>query len=121
VDGVELSVSPVIGIEIKTVEAVAVSARDEQTMKEARPIVAAIEVEILRELLRLLVEDVQRAIHVGHEEASGAARFFADRVHARQQHLVRRLADRQPGNRHGREVSNFEGHRLLRMCDSRQK
>ena len=85
---VELAGAAIVGIEMKAIEPVAISARDEKAMKQARPVVASVEVEVFRELLRLLVEDVERAVHVGDEQTVGPARLLANRVDPRQQHLI---------------------------------
>jgi hypothetical protein len=89
-------------------------------VKEAGAIIAPVEIEVLRELARLLVHDIYRTVHVDDEKTIGASWFFADRVDARQQHFVRRLTDGQPGDGDGREIFNLEGQRLLRVCDGSQ-
>ena len=43
---------------------------------------AAIEIEIGRELLRVLVQDVERPVQVGHKKAIGSSGFFSDPVHS---------------------------------------
>ena len=47
VNRVELAVAAVVGIEVKTVEAIAVSGGDEKTVKQPGPRVAAVEVQVL--------------------------------------------------------------------------
>ena len=101
---------------MKAVQAVAVSAGDEQAVEEPGPIVAPVEIEVLRELLGLLVEDVQRAVHVGDEQPRGAAGFLADRIHPGEQHLVVSFSDRLPGDGQRRIVLNLERQGLLRLC-----
>ena len=117
---VELAGAPVVGIEIEPIEAVAVAARNEKTMEEARPVVAPVEVQILRKLSGFLVEDVERPVHIRDEQPWRASWFFADGVDPGEQHFIRRLAEGHPRDRHGREVLNLERQRLLRLRGRRQ-
>jgi hypothetical protein len=100
VDRIEPAVAAVVGIEYESVDAVAVSAGDIEPMEQSWPIVPAVEVQILGELPRLLVEDVERAVHIDDKQPVGPAGFFTDAVDAREEHLVRRLADGKTRNGH---------------------
>ena len=83
-DGVEPAVAPVVGIELQADETVALANRVGEPVEESGVTRASVEVEVGRERLRLLVEDVQRPVQIVHEEAVRAARFFAQRIDARQ-------------------------------------
>ncbi len=76
-DRVEASVARVVRVELKMRQPVSVPGFKYQAVKNARAPVAAVEVEIGRELLRLFVEDVQRAVQIAHEQPLGTARLFA--------------------------------------------
>ena len=84
VHGVELAVAAVVGIELELADAAAVSRVVIETVENSATIAAAVEIEIGRQRLRLSVEDVDRAVHVGDEQPARAAGFFANRVDARQ-------------------------------------
>ena len=111
VHGVELAVAAVVGIELELADAAAVSGIVIEAVEDSRAIAAAVEVEVGRQRLRFPVEDVDRPVHVGHEHSSGAARFLANRVDAREHAVDLPRAVDVPGNGQGREVPQFERQR----------
>ena len=83
-DRVEDAVARVVGVEDEVDEAGREVALEGQLLEQAGPAGETVEIEIGRELLGLLVEDVERPVEVVHEEAA-AARFLPQEIHPRQQ------------------------------------
>ena len=100
---------------------VSVAGLHHQLAKNAGLARVAVEIEIHRELLRLLVDDVEGAVEVGDKETLGAADLFAQRVHPGQQQIVARaLGVDRSGHRHHEEVLDLEGHLRGRRGDPNQ-
>ena len=120
VDGVELPVPPIVGIELKADEPVGVAGLERKLVEEAGPVAAAVEVQIRRERLGLLVEDVQRAVQVVDEESPRAARLLPQHVDAGERPEVAG-AGRRSGHRRGRVVLDVQDERRLGAHASCQK
>jgi hypothetical protein len=108
VRGVELSVSRVVRVQVETVQPVPVPLHDRQLAEDAALAGIAVEIEIDRKLLRVLVEDVERSVEVADEHALRAANLFSQGIHPGEQQLVRRLAVDQAGHRHDEEVPELQ-------------
>ena len=80
-EGVEHAIPGVVRIEDDVGEPGREVPRVRELREQARPLREPVEVEILRERLRLLVEDVQRSVEIVHEEAA-ATRFVPQVVDA---------------------------------------
>ena len=80
---VEHAVARVVGIEDEVDQAGGEVALEGELREQARPSAGAVEIEVRRELLRLLVEDVERTVEVVDEEAP-AAGLVAHEVDARE-------------------------------------
>ena len=103
---VEDAVARVVGIELEVGEAGGEVALEGELREQARPPAEPVEVQVDRELLRLLVEDVERAVEIVDEEAP-AARLFAHEVDSGQlPHRV--LAVELTGDRQLRVVLHLE-------------
>src|SRR5206468_11165376 len=79
-NGVEAAVLRVVWIELKADETARKSQRDRQLVEEAGLRSAAVEIQVDAELLRFLVEDVERSVQVVHEEPPRASRLLAHEV-----------------------------------------
>ena len=80
---VEHAVLRVVGIEDEVGETGGEVALEGELREQARPSAAAVEIQVGREGLRLLVEDVERPVEIVDEEAA-AARLVAQEVDARE-------------------------------------
>ena len=106
VEGVEHSVTCVVGIEAEVDETRGEIALEREFPEEPRAPAGAVEVQVGRERLRLLVDDVERAVEVVDEEAA-APRLVAQEVHPGQL-PPRVLPIELAGNGHRRKVCQFE-------------
>ena len=96
----------VVGIEQEVGETGGEVTLEREFLEEARPPAGAVEIEVRRERLRLLVQDVERAVEVVHEE-SPAARLVPQKVHPGQQ-SPRVLPIEIAGDRHLHVVFQLE-------------
>ncbi len=113
VDRVEDAVARVVGIEEEVRQTGSEIALEREFHEQAGPSAGAVEVEIGRERLRLLVDDVERAVEVVHEE-SAAARLVPQEVDPGQL-SPRVLPIELAGDRHRRVVFQFEGQPCCRL------
>ena len=81
---VEPAVPAVVRVELDADEAVGVAGLEREAMEESGVTLAAVEVEIDRELLRSFVEDVERSVQIVDEQSIRAAGFLAQCIDARQ-------------------------------------
>ena len=122
VNGVELAVSSIVRIELHADEAVRVADLVGELVEDAVVLLTAVEIEIGRELLRRLVEDVERPVEIVDEEARRAARFLAQRVDAREHPVGLPLAVEQPGDRHCHVVFELQrDRRRIGCCAERRQ
>src|SRR5262245_31179724 len=77
-------------------------------MEDAATAVAAVEVQVSAELLRLFIEDVNGTVEIGHEEAICASGFFTQRIHSGEEHVIAAFTVDEARHRHGDVVSNFQ-------------
>ncbi len=109
VHGVELAVAAIVRVEVEAVQPVSVARRDEEPREDARVAVAAVKIQICRELFRRFIKDVERPVQVGNEKPIRASRLLADRVHPGQQHFVGALTLRHARHGHGDVILQFDG------------
>src|SRR5580692_10798345 len=108
-NGVELAIARVIGIEREADEAVGETVIRRHLVKQAWRAVVAVEIQVCSEFSRRFIEDVERAVEVVDEPAtSGAAGLFANEVDTREQAHHLAFAVDCAGHRHGGVVAEVE-------------
>src|SRR5262249_31119861 len=109
VNGVELSVVGVVGIELETDQPVGESAFDGQLLKNSTA--SAVQVEIGNQLLRALVDDVESAVRIIDKEPvslyAGLTAHDVDSGEETRVHVLVILAG--AGHRHAQVILDFKG------------
>src|ERR1051326_5314764 len=109
-NGVELPVPRVIGIEDEVDEPGAIAGLVGQLVKDARVSLAAIEIQIRDQLLGGLVQNVQRPVQIVNEEAPfSAAGLLPQEIHSSEQAVLLSLAIQRARDGHRGIVLDFEG------------
>ena len=121
VHGIEPAVAPVVRVELQADQAVGPAGLVGELVKQTGVALAPVEVEIGRELSRRLVDDVHRAVDVVDEQPVRAARFLAQRVHARQHAVALTGAIELAGDRQLDVVLDLERERRFRARDAERR
>ena len=115
-NGVKPAILPIVGIEVKTIQPIPITGLDGQLMENARPALTTVEIEISRELLRVLVENVKQAVQVNNEKAIRPSRFFSQTIDPCEQRVVAAFAVDQSGHRHRNVILDLEGDLCRCQC-----